>query len=202
MNFSPRNLIALNVWSGGQRADTRDGPLQTVRRLADPGPMPRACQWPLWDDQERATHRYCGKANAAGRVYCHEHCDRAFLGYKQTRMPGLATSGGGQATRVPHPCQAGAVGSNAVPAAPMRKQQDADDIVRPRRNVEGGAKPLERVLPDIDLRLCVNERERQMVRLWNQPNSKSQRAIATMLGISHNVVSGVLHRIRKREVEE
>lgn len=47
-----------------------------VARTAYPAPegwRGRTCQWPLWDDQERPTHEYCGGKAVPGRPYCAGH---------------------------------------------------------------------------------------------------------------------------------
>jgi GcrA cell cycle regulator len=40
-----------------------------------PPPIParRGCEWPLWDDRERATHRFCGAELVPGHSWCAAH---------------------------------------------------------------------------------------------------------------------------------
>lgn len=49
-------------------------PTIVVRRLSS------GCRWPLWDNREKATHRYCDKpvVPAWPWVYCAECRDKAF----------------------------------------------------------------------------------------------------------------------------
>lgn len=36
----------------------------------------RGCHFPMWPDNARPTHEYCGKARIEGQPYCAEHFKR------------------------------------------------------------------------------------------------------------------------------
>jgi len=174
-------------------------PFPNMRAFGDVGPMPRTCQWPLWDDQERATHVYCGKATVTGRVYCHEHCTRAYL--NAPPPPPVRWLLKERADdEVPRPPPVPALTFNKVQEKKSRAEQKKRKAsLAARQRIENGAAPFVRVKPEIDPRLCINEREQLILTLWNQ--QKTQRDIGTMLGISHNAVAGCIARIRARRLE-
>jgi hypothetical protein len=194
MNYDPAHLRQAILGVA-----TRPAGGMYTHPFGDPGPVPRTCQWPLWDDAERATHQYCGAATIPTRPYCANHCARAYGRSTEPRTPGLATSGSGQATRSITSAQAGAAPppfvAPAIPAKPRHTKRAA---------IKAGVGPgvFARTQPDIDIRLCVNDREREFVRLFNKPVGMSHRAIGKKLGVSHNTVAGSLRRIRERSLEE
>ena len=44
----------------------------------DVGPSPRRCRWPSWKNEDRPSHRYCGKQVKPGSPYCPHHHGLAY----------------------------------------------------------------------------------------------------------------------------
>lgn len=93
-----RNTVIGICRRRGYRLARARQPAATPLPTQMPAPAPAAgraskarpgggCRWPLWANDAKPDHRYCGKAvHAAGEPYCSTH--RAIAWVKQTTRPG------------------------------------------------------------------------------------------------------------------
>lgn len=171
-------------------------PFPNMRPLSEVGAPPTTCRWPMWNDQERATHVYCGAATAKARPYCPDHCCLAFYPSGGGRF--RPEDFGGKPAQQPRVEKVNRPKPVVVAVAPKAKPA--------RKVTPRGLTTYIRTLPEIDIRLCANDREREIVNRFN--GGQSHRAIAAAealrLGkkVSNNVIAGTLSRIRKRGVED
>ena len=49
-----------------------------MRQAPIPGSMAGGCRWPMWNDKQRPTQRFCGDARRGHLPYCHDHCAVAY----------------------------------------------------------------------------------------------------------------------------
>ena len=47
------------------------------------------CQWPIGDPQEKDFH-FCDASTAAGKPYCHQHCEVAYIDEKELKKEKMA----------------------------------------------------------------------------------------------------------------
>lgn len=167
-------------------------PFPNMRPIGEVGAPPTKCRWPMWNDQERATHVYCGARVVANKPYCAAHCRRAY--YTAGPVPKADYL---LKERVP----LADLAPQAVPAKRTKKPAVKKKRHAKRTKPTGlGPGVYVRMSPPIDIRLCVNDTERQIVAAWN--GGRSQREIARELGVSHNSIAGKCWRIRARRLEE